>query len=202
VVLAFFLIQTIDTREELVPPREKFVTFPLYFKGWSGEQKNLQPIVYNKLALTDYILNNYSKESAPPVNFYVAYYESQRKGVSPHSPRVCVPGGGWSINDLERVKLDLRDRNEPVNVNRVIIQNGQSKQLVYYWFKQRGRDIANEYWMKWYLLTDSLSRNRTDGSLVRLTTPIMSNEKETDAENRLNEFLLTVNPMLDDYIPI
>jgi exosortase D (VPLPA-CTERM-specific) len=202
VVMAFLLVQTIDTREELVPTREKFASFPLYFNGWSGEQKNLQPIVYNKLALTDYVLNNYSKESAPPVNFYVAYYESQRKGVSPHSPRVCVPGGGWSITDLERIKLDIRGRTEPVNVNRVIIQNNQSRQLVYYWFKQRGRDIANEYWMKWYLLTDSFSRNRTDGSLVRLTTPIMPNEKETDAENRLNEFLLTVNPMLDDYVPI
>ena len=202
VALTFFLVQAIDTREEMVPTREKFVSFPLYFKGWSGEQKNLRPIVYNKLALTDYILNNYSKESAPPVNFYVAYYESQRKGVSPHSPRVCVPGGGWSITDLERVKLYIGGRTEPVNVNRVIIQNGQSRQLVYYWFKQRGRDIANEYWMKWYLLTDSLSQNRTDGSLVRLTTPIMPSEKETDAENRLNEFLLTVNPMLDDYVPI
>jgi EpsI family protein len=74
--------------------------------------------------------------------------------------------------------------------------------LVYYWFKQRGRDIANEYWMKWYLLTDSLTRNRTDGSLVRLTTQILSHEKETDAENRLNEFLLTVNPMLDEFVPI
>ena len=202
VAVAFLILQTIDTREEQIPTREKFVSFPLYFDGWTGEQKNLQPIVYNALALTDYLLNNYSKGSAPPVNFYVAYYESQRKGASPHSPRVCVPGGGWSITDLERVKLDIRDRDEPVNVNRVIIRNGQSKQLVYYWFKQRGRDIANEYWMKWYLLTDSLSMNRTDGSLVRLTTPIMPNEKETDAETRLNEFLLTVNPLLDDYVPI
>lgn len=202
VVVAFLLVRTIDTREELIPEREKFVSFPLYFDGWTGEQKNLQPIVYNKLALTDYILNNYSKEPAPPVNFYVAYYESQRKGVSPHSPRVCIPGGGWSITDLERVKLDIKGQKELVNVNRVIIQNGQNRQLVYYWFKQRGRDIANEYWMKWYLLTDSLSRNRTDGSMVRLTTLIMPNEKETDAESRLNEFLSTVNPMLDDYVPI
>jgi len=202
VVVAFLVIQSIDSREEIVPVREKFVTFPLYFDGWAGEQKNLQPIVYNSLALTDYVLNNYSKDASPPVNFYVAYYESQRKGVSPHSPRVCVPGGGWSITDLKRVKLGIEESNDPVNVNRAIIQNGQNKQLVYYWFKQRGRDIANEYWMKWYLLTDSLSRNRTDGSLVRLTTPILPHEKETDAENRLNEFLSKVNPMLDDFVPI
>jgi exosortase D (VPLPA-CTERM-specific) len=202
VVVAFLVMQKVDTREEVIPAREKFVSFPLDFNGWSGEQENLQPIVYSKLALTDYVLNNYSKESSPPVNFYVAYYESQRKGASPHSPRVCIPGGGWSITDLERVKLVIKNSNAPLNVNRAIIQNGRHKQLVYYWFKQRGRDIANEYWMKWYLLTDSLTRNRTDGSLVRLTTPILANEKETDAENRLNQFLLKVNPMLDEFVPI
>jgi hypothetical protein len=37
---------------------------------------------------------------------------------------------------------------------------------------------------------------------VRLTTPILANEKETDAENRLNQFLLKVNPMLDEFVPI
>ena len=202
VLLALVIIRAIDTRAEVIPEREKFVTFPLYFQGWAGEQENLPPIVYNKLALTDYILNDYRKANSPPVNFYVAYYESQRKGISPHSPRVCIPGGGWSITGLERVKIDINGQGENVPVNRAIIQNGLNKQLVYYWFKQRGRDIANEYWMKWYLLSDSLSMNRTDGSLVRLTTQIMPNEKESDAENRLNEFLSTVNPMLDNYVPI
>jgi exosortase D (VPLPA-CTERM-specific) len=185
-LLSFFVIQAIDTRAEVIPEREQFVSFPLEFEGWAGEQENLAPIVYNSLGLTDYILNNYIKASAPPVNFYVAYYESQRKGVSPHSPRVCIPGGGWSITDLKRVKLNVKNYDNPVNVNRAIIQNGPNKQLVYYWFKQRGRDIANEYWMKWYLLTDSLTRNRTDGSLVRLTTPIIANEKESKIDNTDN----------------
>ena len=136
------------------------------------------------------------------MNFYIAYYESQRKGLSPHSPRVCVPGGGWSITDLERVEVKLENRDVPIRVNRAVIQNGMARQLVYYWFKQRGRDIANEYFMKWYLLTDSLTMNRTDGSLVRLVTPILPSEKESDAERRLNQFLTTVNPMLNDYVPI
>ena len=103
---------------------------------------------------------------------------------------------------MQRVELNLENENNLLKVNRAIVQNGLNKQLVYYWFKQRGRDIANEYLMKWYLLTDSLSKKRTDGSLVRLTTPIMPNEKEADAERRLNSFLSTVNPMLDDYVPI
>ena len=96
----------------------------------------------------------------------------------------------------------LKVKGKEIAVNRAVIQNGLHRQLVYYWFKQRGRDIANEYWMKWYLLSDSLVKSRTDGSLVRLTTPIFPGEKERDAENRLNEFLSVVDPMLKAYVPI
>ncbi len=201
-ILSFVFIQSIDRREEVIPEREKFVNFPLQFDGWAGQQDNLQPIIYDQLKLTDYVLNDYAKEASPPVNFYVAYYASQRKGASPHSPQVCVPGGGWSITDLQRVDVDLENHGGFLKMNRAVIQNGPHKQLVYYWFKQRGRDIASEYWMKWYLLTDSINMNRTDGSLVRLVTPIAPNEKEVDADNRLKDFLATVNPMLNDYIPM
>ncbi len=202
VLVALATLQLIDNRDEIIPERQLFISFPLGFDGWIGEQDNLRPIVYDRLGLTDYVLNNYSRDGAPPVNLYVAYYESQRKGVSPHSPRVCIPGGGWSISGLERFELDAKGKNGPVRVNRAVIQNGKARQLVYYWFKQRGRDMASEYRMKWYLLQDSLTRNRTDGSLVRLTTPIAPGERESDAEKRLNEFLFTVNPKLLDYIPI
>lgn len=204
VLIAFSLVivKSVSNRDEVIPERNLFVTFPLEIGDWRGEQENLKPIVYDKLGLTDYVLNNYSNGKNPPVNFYVAYYESQRKGVSPHSPRVCVPGGGWSITNLERVSLKINDGGSEVRVNRAIIQNGLHRQLVYYWFKQRGRDIANEYWMKWYLLSDSLTRNRTDGSLVRLTTPILPNEKDTAADDRLQEFMSLVNPRLNEYIPI
>ena len=201
IVCSFVIVKSIETREEIIPERERFVTFPLYFEGWRGEQDNLETIVSEKLGFSDYILNNYSNGDEPPVNFYVAYYSSQRKGLTPHSPRVCIPGGGWSITDIERTRISVEGRNAPINVNRAIIQNGRHQQLVYYWFKQRGRDIANEYWMKWYLLTDSLALNRTDGSLIRLTTPIAPGEKEADAEVRLKNFLSIVDPKLEIYIP-
>jgi exosortase D (VPLPA-CTERM-specific) len=201
VTVAYFAVNMVDQREEVFPQRESLVTFPLIINEWQGKQDKLTPSIEQFLNVTDYALNNYTNSTQLPVNLYVAYYKSQRKGLAPHSPRVCIPGGGWDISEIKRVKIDLANGNT-LPLNRVVIQNGKHKQLVYYWFKQRGRDIASEYWMKWYLLTDSLSRNRTDGSLVRLTTPIMPNEKESDAVNRLNEFLLTVNPMLEDYVPI
>ena len=85
--------------------------------------------------------------------------------------------------------------------NRVVIGKGPQKQLVYYWFEERGMKIANEYWSKLYLLRDALFENRTDGALVRLTTPVYPGEPEDDADKRLQEFTRVVVPALAPYLP-
>ena len=86
-------------------------------------------------------------------------------------------------------------------LNRVVISRGQDKELVYYWFDERGTKIANEYVSKLYLLRDAMFRNRTDGALVRLTTSVYPGETENDAEKRLQVFLQALMPSLDAYLP-
>ncbi len=85
--------------------------------------------------------------------------------------------------------------------NRVIIQKGPVKELVYYWFDERGRKIANEYWAKFYLLTDAIVKNRTDGALVRLTTQVAAGETERDADQRLRAFMQDAVPTLSEFLP-
>ena len=145
--------------------------------------------------MTDYVLADYRSEGSSPVNFYVAYYSSQRKGSSPHSPRVCIPGGGWEIASLERQNIS------GLPVNRVIIRKELSSQLVYYWFEERGVPVANEYVKKWMLLRDAFTINRTDGALVRVTTPILINETEADADARAQTFIKQSRPQLEQYLP-
>ncbi len=189
------IISSIDKREEQIPDRKTFPEFPNRLGDWTGVQSNLETEVIKILQVSDYILSDYTKPSSMPVNFYVAYYDSQRKGVSPHSPRVCIPGGGWQISDINRIKVS------DLPVNRIVIKKGQSTQLVYYWFQQRGRLIANEYFMKWYLFKDALLLNRTDGALVRITTPVSSTETLDDADYRLTTFAQLLPPVLPEYIP-
>ncbi len=89
----------------------------------------------------------------------------------------------------------------PLRVNRALIQFGNQKQIVYYWFQQRGRVITNEYTVKWYLFWDSLTRNRTDGALVRLSMPYDQSRSDVEAERELIEFLRTVAPRLPAFVP-
>jgi EpsI family protein len=91
--------------------------------------------------------------------------------------------------------------NKPLSVNRVVIKRGDSKQLVYYWFQGRGRVTTNEYLVKWYLLVDSLLSGRTDGSLVRITTPITESESESQADQRLYNYIKKLAPELERFIP-
>jgi exosortase D (VPLPA-CTERM-specific) len=186
----------ISNRSEIIPERSRFVTFPATIGEWHGRASLVEPQVEHGLALEDYVLSDYRKSDGKVVNLYVAYYASQRTGESPHSPLVCIPGDGWSITKFERTRSGAE---QPLN--RAIIERNGSRQLVYYWYEERGRRIASEYWSKWYLLSDAITKNRSDGALVRLITTVLPSELERDAEHRLQSFMHDLLPRLSGYLP-
>ena len=191
-------VHFISGRSEIIPERTRFVAFPTRIGEWRGHVSLLDFATEQFLKVDDYILADYSRPDGGPVNFYVAYYASQRKNESPHSPIVCLPGGGWLITRLERKSLVSGGVDHPFN--RVIIQDGSTRELVYYWFEERGRIISDEYLAKWYLLTDSIVKNRSDGALVRITTRI-ANESEENADRRLQSFMRAALPHLAEFLP-
>jgi EpsI family protein len=191
----------VSARHEIFPERNLFAGFPTGLGEWHGKPSALDASTEQFLGLTDYILSDYAKADGRAVNLYVAYYASQRNGLSPHSPSVCIPGNGWQITNLERTSFASSDAKVSLPLNRVVIARGENKQIVYYWFDERGMKIANEYVSKLYLLRDAMFENRTDGALVRLTTPVYPGEKEIDADMRLQAFMKIVVPSLAGYLP-
>jgi exosortase D (VPLPA-CTERM-specific) len=191
----------ISTRHEIFPERKLFAGFPIELGEWHGHPASLGPSTENYLGVTDYILSDYARPDGHQVNLYVAYYASQRSGLSPHSPSVCIPGNGWTITNFERTNYRNNDLRLSLPLNRAIIARESNRQLVYYWFDERGMMIANEYWSKVYLLRDAIFKNRTDGALVRLTTPLYPGESENDADKRLQDFIQAVVPKLAGYLP-
>jgi exosortase D (VPLPA-CTERM-specific) len=191
--------QAVGHRKEVLPERTSLAAFPLTVGDWQASKSLMETQVEIFLGLDDYVIADYRRD-AQMVNFYAAFYGSQRKGVSPHSPQVCIPGGGWLITSLDRVPVTLVD-GSTFEVNRTLIERNGQRQLVYYWFEQRGRRMANEYWVKWYLLVDALVRNRSDGALVRVTTPVGALESAGNADQRLVDFVRLAAPNLAAYVP-
>jgi exosortase D (VPLPA-CTERM-specific) len=201
--------RALPQRVEVQPQRASFSEFPLELGQWHGRRMSLDSVYLDTLRLDDYVLADFAASvdgdtratDAMPVNFYVAYYASQRGGQSAHSPRSCLPGGGWDILAFGEHEIAAASAGKALRVNRAIVQHGAERQLVYYWFQERGRTITNEYLVKWFLFEDALLRNRTDGALVRLTTPLRPGESAAAADARLGQFVNDVQPALTAYLP-
>ncbi len=193
----------IQGREDIIPARKAFLSFPLQLGKWQGRNDYLSQYYLDELKLTDYVIINYTQpESGGIINFYSAYYQSQRKGVSVHSPKGCIPGDGWQIAQFgQNVFPDIKLDGVALQVNRAVIEKGDSRQLVYYWFQQRGRMITNEYRVKWYLFYDAIAMNRTDGSLIRLVTSVGTGEELKGADQRLQSFMKDLITKMPAYIP-
>lgn len=189
-------------RSEIEPQRNSFAYFPLIKGAWIGQETEIEARILDRLDLTDYIKAEYrSSSSSRPVELYIAYYASQRKGSSIHSPRSCIPGGGWEIAKLSQVSLGDFEMGQPLVVNRLVIAKGSYRQLVYYWFAQRGRIVTNEYLAKFYLFWDALKINRSDGALVRIITSVSEEESLADADKRLEGFVGVFYPDVSNSIP-
>ncbi|MEQ9058419.1 MAG: VPLPA-CTERM-specific exosortase XrtD [Gammaproteobacteria bacterium] len=190
-------------REEDLPDRKEFAQFPDEIGAWKGRSDRLEQHYLDILKLSDYVMANFRlDETGVPINFYVAWYDSQKKGQSVHSPATCLPGGGWEIESMRTVEIPgVQIAGEALRVNRVQIALGESRQLVYYWFQQRGRVITSQYAAKWYIFWDALTRNRTDGALVRIIAPARPGQDIAELDKKLSEFAADVVPLLEDYVP-
>jgi exosortase D (VPLPA-CTERM-specific) len=188
-------IKPLRTVSDFIPPRKDFTLFPNQFSEWHGVRDALDKHTIEFLGLSDYVLINFANNARKEINFYVAYYQTQRHGMVPHSPKLCIPGGGWQIKDIQESAY------QGVKFNRVLIEKDKVRQLVYYWYKQKDENIANEYYLKWNTFLGSLENRRTDVALIRLTTLLNPNDSIEMADQRLQSFMLLANNSLSEYIP-
>lgn len=195
-------VEVVPPPADVVPPRTAFVDFPDRLNGWVGHRSAIGPEFLEQLKLDDYLLSDYVRADGAAVNLYIAYYNAQKTGQAIHSPRSCLPGGGWQITEFgQQTVPSVTFAGAPLRVNRAVVELGRDRQLVYYWFQQRGRNTTNEFRIKWELLWDALTRHRTDGALVRVTTLVAPGTNMADADLRLRALVQDVEPELDRYIP-
>jgi EpsI family protein len=195
------LAQGVEFREK-TPVAKPFAQFPIQVGDWEGRRGTIEQEFIDGLKFSDYVVVDYRNFAGQTVSFYTAYYESQRKGESIHSPETCLPGSGWEFKKAGTVTLPIQTRRgEPMTVNKAFMEQGAAKQLSYFWFPQRDRVLTNAWELKIYNFWDALTRQRTDGALVRLITPVYPNESVDDADKRLAGFTREIVPVLNEFFP-
>ena len=194
------LSQFASTDNLIIPDRTDFDRLALEFSDWRFNERPIDPEVAEVLGADDTIVADLSSPEKGLINIYMAYLEAQRDGRSWHSPRQCLPGGGWRIESHDIVRSQT-ENGEPRVYNRLIIEHRDQRQLVYYWYDQRGRKIANEMRMKLWLIFDAVTKKRSDGAMIRLLTPISGQEGVGPAEERLQNMLGELESFLPEYVP-
>lgn len=196
-------MMTTGTRDSSPIARDSFAIFSQQLGTWQGVTSPLNPAVEKTLGADDYINATYrSPDQSVPVSFFVAFYDKQGEGSGIHSPEVCLPVGGWEIFSIEPHEMDMTGTGYGrFELNRAVIQKGLSKQLVYYWFEQRGRRMTNDFTAKAIVLWDGFMEGRTDGALVRFVTEIAPDETEATADARLKAFMHEALPQLPQFVP-
>jgi EpsI family protein len=188
-------------RSEVFPPHLPLKQFPAQLGGWSGTDVAIDKDVLEVLGPGDFLVRIYqSQQKTPYIDLFIAYFRSQRAGDTIHSPQHCLPGAGWAPIENQRVTLTMPG-HRPFPANRYLIAKGDSRELVLYWFWAHNRGVASEYVAKFYLVADSIKMNRSDGALVRITTPMYPGETADAAQQRILPFTGDVLPLLDRYIP-
>jgi EpsI family protein len=179
--------------------RKPLQSFPEQLGAWqkSSDQVIDEPTM-KVLRATDYLLRDFRRADGETANFYVGYYSTQRDGASYHSPLNCLPGAGWMLTEPGKVTIPGPNGSNFV-ANKFVIQNGNYRSLMIYWYQGRGRAVASEYWGKIYTIIDSVRLRRSDGALVRVTVPITGSEQK--ALQAATDLAGAATMALPEYVP-
>lgn len=183
------------------PQRQLLDDFPRHIADWHGTDEPLSSAVLDSLRADGHINRHYQRPHTPPVTLYVTYYANMGHGPSYHSPKNCLPASGWYYAQTDTTPLVVSNtKQHTVTANTFVIQKGLEKQLMLYWYQDRGRILASEWKAKAYLVLDALRTARTDGALVRLTIPLTDTTPEV-ALREATAFAVHLIPLLRTYLP-
>jgi exosortase D (VPLPA-CTERM-specific) len=199
-ITSIIISQNVDFREK-VPSSRPFDQFPLRISGWQGVRTTMEKEFLDALKFDDYVMVDYRDPKGKTVSLYTAYFGSQTKGGSIHSPQTCLPGGGWVFEESGDVSFPLGNGSGGMRVNRACMQKGGVRMLTYYWFPQRGRNLTSLYQLKLFTFWNAMTSRRTDGALVRVITPVYETERLADADARLQGFTRELSPVLATFLP-
>ena len=187
-------------RGERVPERKSLNDFPVVIGDWTARVDRLPSLVEEVAGASEYFYGDFSTASGEMVNAYISFYENQRHGQIPHSPKVCIPGGGWVIETQDTATVQAQ-AGSPFVVNRLVTALGPRKVISYYWLKQGPRVYRQELLARLDLVRISLLEDRTDGALVRLVTELRTGESMDAADARLKRFAAEFVGLIPAYVP-
>jgi EpsI family protein len=163
----------IAARPELTPAVAPLDRFPVRLAEWFlARNVPVEKEVADVLRASDTLNRIYANPAGRGIIFFIAYFQTQRTGATPHSPKNCLPGSGWEpVESPGGQRIQVAGRAEPLEVNRYVVAKGNDRDVVLYWYQSHNRVIASEFGAKFWLIADAVRYRRSDTALVKIVAP-------------------------------
>jgi len=190
------------SRRENVPVHKQLEDFTLPGNEWTMvENSKLDAETLEVLKADDILSRVYvDKQTGKAATLFVAYFETQRTGKAPHSPKNCLPGSGWAASQSGVAEIPIPGEAQPIRVNQYVVSRGQNQSIVFYWYQARNRVTASEYSAKIYTVADAIRYNRSDTALVRVVVNV-SDGNIKEAMQTGTSFVQSFFAPLKSYLP-
>lgn len=181
------------SRHENVPSHKPLSLFSFANSDWTVAQElQLDQDTLDVLKADDLFSRLYqNRRTGETATLFVAFFNTQRTGKAPHSPKNCLPGSGWAPSQAGMIDIPIPGEPNPIHVNRYIVSKGDNQSVVLYWYQSHNRVIASEYTAKIYTVADSIRYNRSDTALVRVIVDVDNGDTRKalqTAESFVNAF--------------
>ncbi|HEX7360472.1 MAG TPA: EpsI family protein [Bryobacteraceae bacterium] len=189
-------------RPEILPAHRPLALFTVPGNTWiMRESMPIDPGTMAVLKADDVLSRLYqNRNTGEFATLFVAYFETQRTGKAPHSPKNCLPGAGWVAMKSGTIAIPVSGKLSPIRVNQYVVERGENKSVVLYWYQSGRQVIASEYAAKIYTVLDSVRYNRTDTALVRVVVGVNNGDLQAASETAVSFVKTFFEPLLN-YLP-
>ncbi len=185
-------------KDSTQPLPQSFDNFPVTAGEWRtvGSQ-HFDKNIIEVLRPTDYLYRRYVNHEGQLIDLYIGYHDGGQGAGPVHSPKNCLPGGGWNLESRKSINLHAGD--EDIRVVRSLYMKGGVKVLLIYWYQVAGNIFDSELGMKAGEITASILNRRRDTALVRLS--IIVPEGAGDDERVIVDFVSDFYRHIKNYLP-
>lgn len=171
-----------------------FDDFPLELGQWRGKKENISQTVIDLLNPMDITSISYVNNDGVSIHLFFDYFSSDASFGGPHSPRNCVPGSGWIIENTFEKDIELDGRIIHSGVFELRFEKSFS--VMEFWYVTHFGETANDYKFKLYELLSALTFSPRDVAFIRFVT---SNDPRS--LKALKEFQTLVVPEIYKQLP-
>jgi len=186
------------TETERPPLRAPLTTVPLELGDWAGRDVSVDPRVLKESQADEYINRIYENRKDPSRRLWL-WINYSRMGLNlRHSPKICLPSGGWTEIESECRMVPIRyGEDRSIRIMRLGYSQGELVQSIGFWYYIFGEG-GLEHYVRNLPITSRSSHGRTtrgSGMTVEVFCP-----GETDPDGAaLEDF---ARPLIEALEPI